>query len=107
MNATITGDKAALMKGEGKLKKFFASIKKLFAKEFLWLLFILLLGLPLAIITYYLTETYASTKVWDNIKKITGDNQVFIGFYMLSLIGIYFTRIVVGAIKTMIKKPKN
>jgi len=107
MSAMLTADKATLTKGEGKMKKLFASIKKLFAKEFLWMLFILLLGLPLALIASYLTETYASAKILTEIDKLLGEYSLFDGFYLLSLVGIYFTRVVVGAIKTMINKPKS
>lgn len=106
-SATIASQKAALAKEEGKLKKLLAAIKKLFAKEFLWVLFVLLLGLPLALIMTYITETYASEKILKMITKLLKDKPLFVAAYAVSLTGIYFTRTVVGAINLMTSKPKS
>lgn len=106
-SATLAKDKAALAKEEGKLKKLLAAIKKLFAKEFLWVLVVLLLGLPLALTITYVVETYGSEDIINMIKKILEGKPLFIGAYAVSLAGIYFTRTVVGAIKLMANKPKS
>lgn len=107
MNPELEKEVAAFKEGEGKLKKLFASIKKLISKEFLWVLVVLLLGLPLALILTYLFETHASEEMLVMTKKILEGNPLFIGAYMICLGGIYFTRMVVGAIKTATKKPAS
>lgn len=104
---TLTSQKALLAKEEGKLKKLLVAIKKLFAKEFLWVLLVLLLGLPLALIITYILETYASEQILEMTTKILKDKPLFMGAYLLSLVGIYFTRTVVGAIHLLTNKPKS
>ena len=69
-SATIAKEKAALAQEEGKLKKLIATIKKFFAKEFLWVLFVLLLGLPIGLIITYIIETYGSEKIMEMINKL-------------------------------------
>ena len=104
---TLMHQKGSLAKDEGKLKKGLKALKKIFAKEFLWVLFILLLGLPLALIATYIVETYASEKISNVIARILGGKPTFIGAYIISLIGIYFTRVVVGALNSLGHKSKN
>ncbi|MBL1232860.1 MAG: hypothetical protein COA31_009080 [Flavobacteriales bacterium] len=106
-SATIAKEKAALAQEEGKLKKLIAAIKKFFAKEFLWVLFVLLLGLPIGLIITYIIETYGSEKIMEMINKLLNGKPLFIGAYAVSLAGIYFTRTVVGAINLMANKPKS
>ncbi|KJS05769.1 MAG: hypothetical protein VR77_01515 [Flavobacteriales bacterium BRH_c54] len=106
-SATIAKEKAALAQEEGKLKKLIATIKKFFAKEFLWVLFVLLLGLPIGLIITYIIETYSSEKIMEMINKLLNGKPLFIGAYAVSLAGIYFTRTVVGAINLMANKPKS
>ncbi|MCB0402370.1 MAG: hypothetical protein KDD41_09825 [Flavobacteriales bacterium] len=106
-SAAIAKDKAALAAEEGKLKKLLASIKKLFAKEFLWVLVVLLLGIPLALILTYLVNAYANENIMHMITKLLEGKPVFIGAYAVSLAGIYFTRSVVGAINLMANKPTS
>lgn len=106
-SATITNQKAALAKEEGKLKKMIVAIKIFFAKEFLWVLFVLLLGLPIGLIITYIIETYGTEKMMEIIDKLLNGKPLFIGSYAVSLAGIYFTRTVVGAINLMVVKPKS
>ena len=104
MSGVIAKEQAALTQEAGKLKKLFAAIKKFFAKEFLWVLFVLLFGLPSALIITYVLETYCSEKLLAVINELLQGKPTFVGAYALSLAGIYFTRTVVGAIKTMVTK---
>lgn len=104
---TLTSQKALFVKEEGKLKKLLVAIKKLFAKEFLWVLLVLLLSLPLALIITYIIETYASEQILRMITEILKDKPLFMGVYLLSLVGIYFARTVVGAINLLTIKPKS
>jgi len=107
MSGSLAKEQAALMKDAGKLKKIFAAIKKLLAKEFLWVLFILLLALPLGLALKHILETYCPKKQLEIINKALNKNQLFIAAYGVSIAGIYFTRTVVGAIKTLTEKPKS
>lgn len=104
MSTAIAKDQVALMKAEGKLKKFFKAVKKLFAKEFLWVLFIALLALPLALILNYILATYGSDNVLTMVKELLGNNPLFTGAYGICVAGIYFTRTIVGSIKTLTNK---
>lgn len=106
-NNSLANDKAELAKGEAKFKKIIASIKKLFAKGFLIILIILLLGIPLALIITYTIQTYCSEKTIEVITKLLNGKPLFVYAYALSIAGIYFIRIVVGAIKTLSKKTKS
>lgn len=107
MSAVLEKEQAALTAAEGKLKKLLAAVKKFFSKEFLWVLLILLMGLPLALIMTYVLETYASEEVLSALTTLLEDSPLYIGCYVTSLGGIYFTRMVVGAIKTLITKPES
>jgi hypothetical protein len=107
MSTTLTQEKANLAKDEGILKKVFAAIQKLFAKEFLWILFLLILGLPMGLILTFVIQHFASTEVRNIIQEIIKNTPLFIACYLLSLIGFYFTRIIVGAIEMLVKKTKG
>ena len=107
MSTTLAKEQATLAKDTGVLKKLLASIKKLFAKEFLWILFILILGLPLGLTFTFTIQKFASAVVLDVIKEIIQTTPLFIACYLFSLVGIYFTRMVVGAIEMMVNKSKG
>jgi hypothetical protein len=106
MNVSLKKDQAALMKEEGKLKKFFVAVKKFFAKEFLWVVFVVLLGLPLALILNYLLKTFGSIEVLRVVDELLDEKPQFVGCYAISCSGIYFTRAVIGAINLMVNQNK-
>ncbi len=106
MSGALAKEKEALAKEEGKLKKLLAAIKKFMAKEFLWVLFAALLAIPIAFIMTYTLETYAKDIV-TYLNEFLKGKPLFIASYVLSIAGIYFTRAVVGAIETMVKKDKS
>lgn len=104
MSEAVAKGKAALAEEEGKLKKFLKAVKKLFAKEFLWVLFAALVSLPLAFALEYVIVTYVSA---ENIKAMCDaldGYSLFMGCYGISIAGFYFARTVVGAIKTLTEK---
>lgn len=107
MSITLENEKAALAKDEGKVKKLFAAVKKFFAKEFLWLLFALLLALPIALIMTYIIETYVAADTRMKLIELSEGKTLFLSAYALSLAGIYFTRTVAAAIRTVVKKPTS
>lgn len=92
---------------EGKLKKLLKAIKKIIAGEFLWLLFIAIISIPIALAIRYLLLTYATDEMIEVIHKILEGNSILIGCYALSVAGIYFSRAIVGAIKTVVEKSES
>ncbi len=94
----------SLKKEEGKIKKLFAAIKKLLSKEFLWLLCVALIALPLGLLATRFVESYASESQQELIGDFLDGKPLFLGCYLLSMLGVYFTRTIVGSIKTLTKK---
>ena len=107
MSTPLEKERATLTKEEGKLKKVFAEIKKFFAKEFLWVLFVLLLALPISLIITYVMETYLSEAIKTDIDDLLDGIPPGVVAYAISLAGIYFTRAVVAAIKTVTDKSSS
>ena len=106
MSGNLADAKAAMAAEEGKLKKLLKAIKKVLAKEFLWVLLVLILAIPLAFIFKYILDEYASINTITYVTKILGDIPQFLGCYLLSIAGIYFARMTDGAIKTLTEKKK-
>lgn len=106
MSGTLADAKATMAAEEGKLKKLLKAIKKVMAKEFLWVLLVLILAIPLAFIFMYILDEYASGKTVEYICEILGEIPLFMGCYLLSIAGIYFARMTNGAIKTLTEKKK-
>lgn len=104
MSETVAKGKEALAAEEGKLKKLLKVVKKIVAKEFLWVLFILLVSIPLALAMKYIVEEYASAEVITAIYEVLDGNKLSVGCYAVSIAGFYFARMVVGAIKTLTEK---
>ena len=104
MSDAVAKGKAAMAEEEGKLKKFLKAVKKLFAKEFLWILFVALVSLPLAFALEYVILTYVSAENIKAICNVLDGYSLFMGCYGVSIAGFYFARTVVGAIKTLTEK---
>ena len=104
MSESVAKGKEALAAEEGKLMKLLKAVKKIVAKEFLWVLFIALMSIPLALIMKYLVETYASGKTIAAICEALDGITLAVGCYAVSIAGFYFARTVVGAIKTLTEK---
>ncbi|MDO5968955.1 hypothetical protein Q4Q35_03970 [Flavivirga aquimarina] len=92
------------MKAEaGKLKKILEAVKKALSKELLWVLFIVLLGIPVTLIVAYLISL-TSIDLSGVFSIITEDlYPSFVVLYIACVIGIYFSRIVALAIKTQLE----
>lgn len=102
-------DTQHLKKDAGILKKLMASIKKALAKEFLWILIILAISIPIALILQYIISLDAKllqTELSKNIKAVATElypkQPTFRLLYTLSVTGIYFSRLVTAAIKTQL-----
>ncbi|MDN3643607.1 hypothetical protein QWY87_12895 [Lutimonas halocynthiae] len=106
MSGILATEKEALTKEQGKLMKFFAALKKFLAKEFLWVVFVAILALPLAELFKAILDNYSpSFKAY--IAGLMHSTELFLPTYVLSAAGIYFIRAIIGSIKTLVKKPKN
>jgi len=97
----------------GKIKKIFATIKKVISKEFLWGLFVLIVSIPVALIMEYIISVDAhilSTKISQEIEEVSGiittKRPMFRVLYGISVVGIYFSRMVVVAVKTQLENKK-
>jgi hypothetical protein len=106
MSGILANEKAALAKEGGKLKKIFEAVKKFMAKEFLWVLFVALLALPIAFVITYVLENYVM-ELATLVKNYINGKPLILASYILSIAGIYFTRAIVGAINTLAKKPEK
>jgi len=102
--STLAKQQAALAKEEGKLKKLLASVQKFLSKEFLWVILVLLLAVPLGLVMTYLFNEYATSDQIMTVCDMISDRPLFVGFYVLNIAGIYFTRAVIGSIKTLVDK---
>lgn len=92
---------------EGTFKKLLKAIKKIVAGEFLWILFIAILSIPIALVIHYLGFKYATGKMIQTICDILDGNSLLLGSYALSVAGIYFSRIIIGAVKTVVEKSEE
>jgi len=105
MSEAVSKGKAAIAEEAGKLEKLLKAIKKLIAKEFLWVLFVLLVSIPLALIVeYLLCKIGDSEVVVDPLMSLIDGYSLFMMSYGVSIAGFYFARMVVGAIKTLTEK---
>ena len=104
MSETVSKGKAALAAEEGKLKKLLKAIKKFFAKEFLWVLFVLLVSIPLALVVEYLLDKIDDGALAEELMCLVEGYSLFMVSYAVCIAGFYFTRTIVGAIKTLTEK---
>lgn len=93
------------MQQQSKLVKILSAIVKFVAKEFLWILLILIVSFPLAYLEMMLLHS-SKGEFQTFMEHKFPDNELFIFLYIITLISLYFVRIVVGALKIVIT-PKN
>lgn len=78
-------------------------MKKIFAREFLWLLIILVLAAPLAFFFLNALNLVAEGDVFtENEKNFIA--QLFVLAYIFNVVGLYLVRFIVLAIKTLVAK---
>lgn len=77
-------------------------MKKIIAREFLWLLVILLLAAPLAFLFLKALDLVAAGDIFtENEKQFIA--ELFLLAYVLNVIGLYIVRFIVLAIQTLSK----
>ncbi|WP_417873735.1 hypothetical protein [Xanthomarina gelatinilytica] len=96
----VKQDKGSFMAGFAKV---IGVIVKFFAKEFLWVFGILLIGIPLAFVFVYVIDAYSEDSIKTELYGLTDKIPLILIAYIYSVLGVYFTRMVVSAINTMIK----
>lgn len=99
------------------IAKLVGTIQKALAKEFLALLVILILAFPVALLITYITAYFApghTNVVFDgllsensNDSAADGGKYSFIIIYIISAIGLYFVRMILGSIKVLVQKDKE
>ncbi|TPN86220.1 hypothetical protein [Aquimarina algicola] len=107
MNVSVNDEKK-IKNEEGKFKKIWAAVKKVISKEFLWMLFVLLASIPIALILEYVIKKDAGAfaEIEEVSQIITKEHPTFTVLYGLCVLGIYFSRMVAAAIKTQIENKK-
>ncbi|GAA3591227.1 hypothetical protein Q4Q39_15865 [Flavivirga amylovorans] len=97
----------------GTIKKMFTAVKKAVSKEFLWILFIMAISIPIALVISYIIRSEAeilSESVSQEIEEvseiITSQQPLFRVVYGICALGIYFSRMVMTAIKTQLESIK-
>ncbi|WP_340198817.1 hypothetical protein [Ascidiimonas sp. W6] len=92
---------------EGMILKLFKTLKKFISKEFLWVLFIVLLALPLTLMTHYFIKKYAYDDAMKIVDVISKGSSLFTVNLFVNMGGIYLSRAVAGALATLSSKPKS
>lgn len=103
----------SIKKESDKIKKIYAVVKKAISKEFLWILLTLLISIPLSLVFSYLVSVEAeilekqlASELKEISEIITLDQPMFRVVFGICFLGIYFSRMVVAAIKTQLGDKK-
>lgn len=91
----------------GPILKLLAKLQKLVAKEFLWIIAIVLVSAPLALLLLFMLDLIAPQLNAELAKSNIDVLDVFIVLYLFSGVGIYFLRILVNAIRLMATKKEE
>lgn len=97
----------------GKIEKIIKAVKKAVSKEFLWILFSIIISIPLALICSYLISSDAhllNEQLSKDIEDVTGiiteQHPLFRVLFGITVVGVYFSRMVAAAIKTLLEDKK-
>ncbi|WP_075342976.1 hypothetical protein [Tenacibaculum agarivorans] len=113
MKSSLSTKEKAVKDDFGKVKKVVKIIKKIMAKELLWLLFVLIISIPISLILAYVVSSEAqilnqqlSKDIEDVSEIITFRRPAFTLIFSICVVGMYFSRTVVNAIKTLVNDKK-
>lgn len=79
-------------------------MKKLFAREFLWLLLAIILAVPLSFLWLTGLDIVSADRSFSEDEQIFVI-ELFLLAYAVSFVGVYIVRFVVGAIKALAAPP--
>ncbi len=106
-------EEKAVKQDIGKAKKILKVVKKALSKEFLWLLFVVIISIPIALtISYLITSDIhvvnkeVSHEIQEVSKIITEEDSLFRVVYGICVMGLYFSRMVVAAVKNALEAKK-
>lgn len=106
--AGIKGKIAEEEKKLGPILKLFAKLQKLVAKEFLWIISIVLLSAPIGLLLLFLLDIIAPALTTELEQTEHVDIlDIYIILYLVSGGGIYFIRVLVNAIRLMVAKKEE
>lgn len=107
MNNTSPNTLKSMEAKEGMLMKLIKALKKLISKEFLWVLFVIVLALPLTLMTHYFIKKHAYTDAMKIVDVISKGSSLFTVNLFLNMAGIYLVRAVAGALENLSVKAKS
>ena len=106
--------KSLIPKELSKAAKLAITVQKALAKEFLALLVIIVLAFPVAFLITYITAHFAQGDINQVFEGLLSDDSTnadadggkysFIIIYIISAIGLYFVRMVIGSINVLVQK---
>ena len=100
-DSPLADDKAKITKELGAMAKLFKAVKKFISKEFLWILLAIILGIPFAFVLTWLVNKYLSPSAITELTDDLNGYPLFIDAYVVAIGGIYLTRMVYGALKSL------
>jgi hypothetical protein len=107
MKSSSSNTAKAMQAQEGMLLKIFKALKKFISKEFLWVLFVILLALPLTLMTHYFIKKHVYEEAMKIVDAISKGASLFTVNLFVNMAGIYLARAVSGALETLSSKPKS
>lgn len=77
-------------------------MKKVIAREFLWLLFAVVLAFPLGFVFLHILEVSTNSERYPSLEEQTFVVQLYFLGVILSFIGVYLVRLIVAALRTVV-----
>ena len=102
--STLNLNKKSTQAELGKLEKVFAAVKKIASKELIWFLVVIVVSIPVALVGSYWVTHYAPKAIQDAVTTAASPYPSYLTLYVISGVGIYFSRIVATALKNATKK---
>jgi hypothetical protein len=95
--STAANNNPALAPPKSPLVKMLTSLKKLIITEFLWLFCAALVSVPITFIAVGFVRSHPGLLA--DVQKVIGPARLFSKTYLLIFFGLYFARLVAGAIQ--------
>ena len=100
-SSSLAAEKTKVTKELGALTKMIKAIQKFISKEFLWILLALILGIPFAFVLTWIVNTYLPASTVKQIIDTLNGYPLFVDAYVVAIGGIYLSRMVYGALKSL------
>jgi|GEM_PF-5826818 len=95
--SSTSNNNSTLAPPKSPLLKLLASLQKFIVKEFLWIICGALVSVPITFIAVRFIRNHPTLLV--DLQKVIGPDRLFSKTYLLIFCGLYFARIVAGAIQ--------